>query len=236
MRICLLVALVLVTSLSIISCQKELDPYSPQTTDSTGVPVDTSLVDTSTSGAYHPVTVGSFWTYKDSASGAESTNSIGDSSKVINNILFRQYLSTGNAQSVAGWIASPGPGYYLVAQGTSPNTGAPFDLTFYFLNDTASVGYSWDYTAGSGNGFTAYTTTTIVAKGLTMTVEGKTYTDVTQTHLDISYNILGQLLNYGGYDYFMAKGVGFIKIRAKLSLDGTSAVQTCSNLIDYEIK
>ena len=235
MRICLLVVIVLVFSLAISSCQKELDPYTPQTgTDSTGIPVDTTGVDSSSAGEFQPVTAGSSWTYKDSASGAETTNSIGDSTKVINNILFRKYLSTNSSQ--AGWIASPGPDYYVVAQSTNPTTNTSFDLTFYYLNDTASAGSSFNYTAATSTGFAVTTKTTIVAKDLTVTVEGKTYTDVIQTHIDISYNVLGQVSDYGGYDYYMAKGIGFIKIRTLTNVNGVSVVQSCLNLSDYTIK
>jgi hypothetical protein len=134
-----------------------------------------------------------------------------------------------------GWMASPQPNYYLYAKGVSPNTGASYDILFHYLNDTASVGNSWQYTAGQGNGFTAYIQTTIIEHNLTMTVAGKSYNNVIHTRLVWTYDIFGTSLDAMMYDYFTAKGVGIIKVRSE-GLTLISGFKACSDLIDYSIK
>ncbi|HEX6914374.1 MAG TPA: hypothetical protein VF145_03995, partial [Chitinophagaceae bacterium] len=134
-----------------------------------------------------------------------------------------------------GWAASPVPNYYMAAKGNSPNSGAPYDILFHFLNDTASVGYNWQYVAGQGNGFTAHIKTTIIEKGITMTVAGKSYSNVIHTRLELIYDVFGTMTPSGSYDYFIAKGVGIIKIRSDIGMFGMT-FQACSDLVDYSIK
>lgn len=234
MRIRFFTILLLLLSVLVFSCQKEIQPFDPSQppiTDTTNNGGDTSSVN-----SYQPLTTGSWWKYQDSATGAISLNTVASSTKTINGILHNALIATSDIQTDTVWTAAPRPNYYLVLQGASPNTGAAFDLTFHYLNDTASVGYNWQYNAGSGGDFTAYITTTIVAKNLTMTIGGKTYTNVIQTRLDLSYDIFGTLMDYGYYEYFTAQGVGILKIRAEIRNMGVPVMQTCSDLIDYSIQ
>jgi len=152
-------------------------------------------------------------------------------SRTINNIAYTGIKASNNPDTA--WAASPKPNYYIAGQGTSP-AGAPYNIVFHYLNDTASAGYSWEYIGGQGNNFTAHFKTTIIAKGLSMAVEGKNYTNVIQSRMVLFYDIFGTLMQFATYDYFVAKGVGIIKLRADLNAFGTS-MQTCSNLVDYKI-
>jgi hypothetical protein len=144
-------------------------------------------------------------------------------------------VNENSVQRDTAWIASPKPNYYLYAKGISPNTGASYDVTFHYLNDTASVGYNWQYLAGQGNGFTAYIQTIIVERNISMTVAGKSFTNVTHTRLIWSYDILGTVMEVMSYDYFIAKDVGIIKVRSE-GLNLLSGFKACSDLIDYSIK
>ena len=117
----------------------------------------------------------------------------------------------------------------------SPNTGAEYDLLFNYLNDTASVGYNWTYTAGQGNGFTAYVKTTIIEKDITVTVSGVTYPNVIHTKLDFYYDISGIIMDFADYDYYIAKNVGIVRVRSNISGGGVS-LQTSSDLIDHHIQ
>jgi len=220
-------SLLLLASFILVACQKEIDET---TTEGGGGPGGNPVTGTS----YNPLSTGSWWKWKDTASGATTTSTVINKNKTANNIVYTALLSDNGSRTDTAWAASPRPNYYLAAQGVSPNTGAPYDLVFHFLNDTASVGYSWQYNAGQGNGFTSLIKTTIIAKGLSMTVEGKNYTDVIHTKLDLSYDIFGMVMQFATYDYFTARGVGIIKVRTDINAFGTS-MQTCMNLVDHKI-
>ena len=234
MRIRFFALLTLLFSLFIVSCQKEYDPFDPSQQPATGDSTSNGS-DTSSAGTYFPLTTGTWWKYKDSLTSVETTTTLASPTRMINGILYKAFVTVSDIQNDTEWVAAPRPNYYLSAQGVSPS-GSVYDLTFNYLNDTASVGYSWRYNAGSGNDFTAYVTTTIVAKNLTITVAGKTYTNVIQTRLDLAYDIFGTVSDYGNYNYFTAKGVGIVKIRSELSLAGVPVYKTSSDLLDYSIK
>jgi hypothetical protein len=229
MRKLSLVALLLLSSLFLISCQKEPDFSGPIQPGGTNNGVNTR-------DSYHPVTPGSFWKHKDTATGAITTGTVLNITKTINNILHTGYLGSNSLQTDTAWIASPQPNYYLAAKGVSPNTGASFAMVFHYLNDTASAGYNWEYIAGNGNGFTAYIKTTIMERNLTMSVSGKTFTNVIHTRLVLSYDVLGSVMEFMIYDYFIAKGVGIIKVRSEAGQNLGFAFKACSDLVEYSIK
>jgi len=221
--------LLIFISLCLLSCQKEVDPntLSPGGGNGGG--------NNNTQGSFHPTSVGSWWKYKDTASGSISTSTIVNRTKTINSILYTAMVSENAVQKDTAWIASPQPNYYMYAKGISPNTGASYDVTFHYLNDTASVGYNWQYLAGQGNGFTAYIQTIIVERNISMSVAGKSFTNVTHTRLIWSYDILGTIMEFMSYDYFIAKSVGIIKVRSE-GQNLLSGFKACSDLIDYSIK
>jgi hypothetical protein len=211
------------------SCQQEIDP-SIITGNNNG-----NNNNNNTSNSYQPTGSGSWWKYKDSASAAISTSTATSLTKTINGIVYTKVVSVSGAQTDTGYYASPSPNYYFSAAGQSPNTGSPYDLTFHYLNDTASVGYNWTYNGGQGNGFTAIFKTTILEKNLTVVVAGKTYTNVIHTRMDLVYDIFGTQIDSGWYDFYVSKGVGIIRIRANPGNFGASFT-TCSELIDHHIQ
>ena len=211
----------LVVSLVFISCQR--DPVSPN--PQTG--------GNNSATSYNPTTVGSWWKYKDSTTGGLSTTTIANRTKTINGILYSAMVS--DMAPDTAWASSAQPNYYTYAKGISPNTGASYDILFHYLNDTASVGYSWRYTAGQGNGFTAYIRTTILERNISMTVAGKSYNNVIHTRVLWTYDVVGTLMDAMVYDYFIAKGVGIIKVRSE-GLTLLAGFKGCSDLIDYGIK
>lgn len=210
--------LCLFLSLAFFSCQKE-------------VSIDT--ITGNNSNNYQPLTAGSFWTYKDSASGSTRTITIINKQKTINNRLYTVALTTASADT--GYMAVDGADYFTLAQGNSSNTGAPFDLVFHYLNDTAAIGSSWEEIAGQGSGFTAYIKTTIKEKDITHTVAGKTFDSVIHTRLDLKYDIYGSIEDFGSYDYYIAKGVGVIEIIFEVDTFGAS-FRAKDELVDYAIK
>jgi len=84
--------------------------------------------------------------------------------------------------------------------------------------------------------FTAIVKTTIVERNLSMTVTGKHFKNVIHTRLDLKYDMLGFIMEAGTYDYFIAKGVGIIKVRTQLLNFGVPVLQSCADLTDHLIK
>lgn len=219
--------LIFFASLFLISCQKEVSTeLGSQTGSSTG--------GNGSKSSYSPTTLGSWWKYKDTTTGSVSTSTIVKGTKTVNSVVYAAMVSDVSTVDT-GWIASPQPNYYIYAKGVSPNTGASYDILFHYLNDTASVGYNWQYTAGQGNGFTAYIQTTIIERNITMSVAGKSYSNVMHTRLVWTYDIYGSSLDAMMYDYFIAKGIGIIKVRSE-GLTLLSGFKACSDLVDYSIK
>ena len=72
-------------------------------------------------------------------------------------------------------------------------------------------------------------------KGISVTVQGQTYTNVIHTQLELSYNIFGIITPFAIYDYYLSKGVGIVRVRADISAFGTS-MQTCSDLAEYHLE
>jgi hypothetical protein len=229
----------LVASSFLVSCQKEIDPStlsgSGAAAPGNGPGTGGSGTETGSNGAYFPISSGTWWKYKDTASNGLSTETVVNRTKTINNIVYTAMLGENGVQKDTGWAAAPQPNYYLSEKGVSPNTGAAYDLTFHYLNDTASVGYTWRYAAGQGNGFTSYIQTTIIERNITMVVSGKSFSNVIHTRLDLSYNILGSVMDFMTYDYFVAKGVGIIKVRSE-GQNLLAGFKACSDLVDYSIK
>ncbi len=157
-------SLIFISSLFFISCQKEVDATIPGTPGGGSSSGSGSTGGSTTSGTYFPLTNGTWWKYKDSTTGTVSTTTVTNVKKTINGIAYTAALSGNATQSDTGWAADAKPHYYTSAIGTAAG-GQGYDFTFSFLNDTASVGYNWMYNAGQGNGFTASTKTTIIAKG-----------------------------------------------------------------------
>lgn len=222
MRKFLLHLLVLLFIGGLVGCQKEVDgTLSPGNTT------------TPSSNSYLPLSANTYWSYKDSATGTVVSNVVTNKTKTINNIPFNIVLSTSGTRTDSGYYAVDGPDYYVLANNVSPS-GFPVNLLFHFLNDTASVGYSWEFNAGHGNGFTAFVETTIMEKGITHTVSGKTYPDVIHTKLVLSYDVMGSVVPMGTYDYFIAKGVGVIRVRTLIDAYGMY-MRANTDLIEYRI-
>lgn len=210
--------------LSLVSCQKEVDNIlAPTPTNPTA------------SANYQPLTANSFWKYKDSLTGTVSQTTMLNKTKLINSRNYNAALSSMGQRTDTSWIAVDGANYYAYADAAGMNTGAPVKLLFHYLNDTASVGHNWYYDAGHVNGFPASVKTTIMERGITHAVEGKTYKDVIRTRLELHYDIIGTVMKVATYDYYVARGVGIVRTRT--FIDGAGMNFTSStNLLEYQVK
>jgi hypothetical protein len=114
------------------------------------------------------------------------------------------------------------------------NNGTVTTIEFIHLNDTASIGYTWTDNMAPVNGLAARFIGTIMERNISKTVAGKNFTNVMHTQLNLEYEIpfMGWT-NFAVYDYYVAKGVGIIRIETFSAIAG---VTTVSDLIDYSIK
>ncbi len=94
--------------------------------------------------------------------------------------------SNGGGTAGSAYYAVKGNNYYLRAAGSSPNSGASFDLTQLYLNDKEAAGFTWSFDGGHGNGFAAKIPGKIMERDLTMTVQGKSYKNVIHTRRESS--------------------------------------------------
>lgn len=216
----------LILAFAFTSCQKEVSEEAPDNTE--------------TRDSYQPLTAGSYWKYKQTGDFAgESTVMVTSNKQTFDGIQFVQL--TGDAASGAygsSWFGIKGNNYYLRSAGNSPNTGAAFDLTQLYLNDKEAVGYNWDFTGGHGNGFTAELPGKIIEKGITLTVQGRTYSDVIHTQVNLTYDMPAPFGNvsYAFYDYYVAKGVGIVKIVSEGDPAMGIDISAVSELVEYKIK
>lgn len=191
-------------------------------------------------GDYQPLTKGSYWKYVQSgiATGELLITSTGQT-KTINNIPLVLFTGTssptpGNSD---GYYGKKDHNYYTVVAGNSPNTGAAFDMSFLYLNDTAAVGYTWTHAAGQGNGFTATIDGVILERDIVIQVEGKTYNQVIHTSFDLSYDmpLIGKI-PFATYHYYVAKNVGIVQIETATNPLVGPPVQLLTNLVEHSIK
>lgn len=217
-----------ILALMITSCQKEVSEEIP--TNNPG----------SNSDTYQPLTAGSSWKYKQTGIfAAEYTIIVTSNKKTMDGIDYVELTGNGGAATNgSSWYGIKGNNYYLRSAGTSPNTGAPYDLTQLYCNDKEAAGYTWDFTGGHGNGFTAKLPGKIIEKGITITVQGKTYTDVIHTQIHLTYDMPQPIGNIGAifYDYYMAKGVGIVKIVSEGDPDFGLSFSSVAELVEYNIK
>ncbi len=213
---------------SLAACQKEVSFDAPSgggTGGGGGTTADT----------YQPVTKGSFWKYKDSAlTGATTLMTITGQQKTIGSRTYQVVTSETTGQP-------PAEAYFYVAKPVfglrqDVNNGIATTIEFIYLNDTASVGYTWTDNMPPVNGLAARFIGTIMERNISKTVAGKNFTNVIHTQLNLEYDlpILGWT-NFAVYDYYIAKGVGIIRIETTSTFGGFG-IKTVADLIDYSIK
>jgi hypothetical protein len=225
----LYVFVIVMSSGFVTSCSKEKSVEIKNNSGGNGNPQ---------TGTWQPMTKNSYWKYQTTGSTAsENTMTSTGQKRTVSGIEYTVFNSvTTGLPAGEALFAIKDHNYYSHAQGVSP-MGGSFDVSYLYLNDTASVGYTWNHVAGRGNGFTALTPGTIVEKGLSMTVEGKNYADVIHSRIDLQYDMLGAgIITFFTYDYYVAKNVGVIKIDATGDPILTNGFTSTTNLVDYSIK
>jgi hypothetical protein len=187
------------------------------------------------SDSYFPVTSGSSWSYNDVVNGGTVNTlivSMTGASSVINN---KTYFTASSVSSVNGSTT----GYYYSANHSfairATNAAAAVTIELQLGNDSLAVGSTWTTTPtdnGTVSSFPAKTINTIKEKGITKVVNGKTFTDVIHTQVDLQYNFGGGFQSTAVYDFYLAKGVGMIETDSSVG-DNRHEVETITG---YTIK
>jgi hypothetical protein len=74
-------------------------------------------------------------------------------------------------------------------------------------------------------------------RDLTMTVQGRSYKNVIHTRVNLQYEIFGvTTMSYMFYDYYVAKGIGIIKIVSEGDPDMAPGISATTELLEYQIK
>lgn len=180
-----------------------------------------------------PLTKNNVWKFRDSTSGMLTTMTALDKTVVLNGRTFTTVVGKNTIQTDTFQMTRQGADYFNYARvdnGTSSGT-----FLFHYLNDTASVGKSWEYLAGEGNGIPAYFKTTILRRDFTHSVQGKTYANVIHTRMELSYDIMGNRLPAATYEYYCAKDIGIIQVKSKIDMFGIVLVAS-SDLMEYQVR
>lgn len=188
----------------------------------------------STSDSYFPVTSGSTWTYKEEIAGATSSTVIKmtGNTKTFNG---KSYYEATSSSTVKGNTL----GYFYTANHdfailqTIPTYG--INIEIHLGNDTKAAGYSWTTSPtadGYVNGFPAQMINTIKEKGISWVVNGKTFTNVMHTQVDLQYDLGSGFMSYSVYDFYLAKGVGMIESDTGIS----GSIYDKETILSYNVK
>lgn len=151
---------------------------------------------------YLPSTKGSTWTY-----GGDNpyTLTATGNTKVIEGKKFVEFETKQGDETGKSYFLKE-KGVYT-AVGMHPTMG---NVAIDFLKVETPEGKPW-YQTNTINGIETKMTFTILAKGISKTVEGKTYKDVIHVQMYSTYTIMGEEIELDfPTDYFWAKGVGLI--------------------------
>ena len=213
---------------------KNTDPYTPQPP----APVN----------SFFPETYGSTWKYRDSIFG-EATDVAPVYGVVIDTISFTINGNTSDLNSLRCYDATeisrvngPGKAYYYVNGPVFAllESSAPYGLiALQVVTENQPRGYTWTsspictpYGISLFQNDNVQTVNTITETNITKVVNGKTYTNVTHTAINLQINTNGfGFKNVANYDVYLAKGVGMIEKDAFVYGD-LNSVET---LIDYSV-
>jgi hypothetical protein len=178
--------------------------------------------------SYLPLTKGSTWSYQD------------DVSTTSGNITVTMTGATasfnGKTYYVANTVSDKGGAYtyyfyegshMYVTRGAYMVAGSSVELQM--ANDNVASGYTWTTVPtddGQLEGATAKTINTVKETNLTKTVNGRTFTNVIHTQVDLQLNSESDAI----YDIYLAKGVGLIQrdVHAYGLLVSSQTITSCS--------
>jgi hypothetical protein len=183
---------------------------------------------------YLPLTDGSVWKYSYGSDGGHTdtlTITMTGGTTKINGKTYYNVTSTYKEGFSLGYFYA---GNHFYATRTAA-VGSNAAMEFQLLNDTASVGYHWvtrPTDDGKVGDTPAQTVSTIMEKGISRSINGRTFNDVIHTKVEVQYDYGTGFQTFVTYDFYLAKGVGLIESDSN-TLDSFFEKET---LFDYTIK
>lgn len=177
-----------------------------------------------TAYSYFPQTYGSKWVYRDSIFG-EATNPLPIYGIKNDTLTYTMNGATTDFNSkisydvqVSSMIFPPHIADFFVSKHIFEliePTQAFGLIDLQILNDTASVGYTWNSTPSLTtllHNSPVRTINTIVEKDITKIESGRIYTSVTHTSINFQINVNNQgFYNIAHFDFYLAGDVGIIE-------------------------
>lgn len=206
-------AVIICATLLLAGCKKDSNDQTSSTTD------------------YSPMTAGSTWTYQSSAGGSYTLTATSRDTVALG----RTYKVFTSTTGVNSYYAKSGNDYYRF--GNIPGITANGFEELY-LKDNQDVNALWQTTQsvtvpGAPFPVDIALKYTIKEKGISRTVNNKTYNDVVHVRLDLSNIFLGSL---GGGDFYYANKVGMIENSIIINYQGQQVVNSTETLTAYTIK
>ncbi len=195
-----------------------------------------------TNNDYQPNTVGSYWKFKDSTTGAFSTMTSTGKMKVLDGKNYYIFNSTSPSSSTVSESYLLKANNFYDFNGLFSTGSSSGGIIFRYLNDTLKVGSSWTLNAGgiTSSGYTipAVIKGKIIERGITKKVGANTFSNVIHSRMNMQYDYTSVGLGVqevGVYDIYVAKGIGIIKSQSKVGGFGSNYSVT-SDLVEYSIK
>ncbi|WP_345949487.1 hypothetical protein ABDD95_21825 [Mucilaginibacter sp. PAMB04274] len=215
-------------SIFLTACQKDA-PITPLVTTK---PL-TGSVSTTPAGDYQPLTKGSFWKYDNILATSVDVNTVtitGNTSK-INRKTYYEAINDSQANGTTIGFYNNDGGVYRFRT-TNAVVGITAELTF--LDENKAVNETWTAPItdnGLVNNIPGRLVGKVVEKGISHTVNGKTFKDVIHTAADLQYDT-GGYSTVLTYNLYYAKGIGLIEQVSTIA--GVTIVNT--KLVEYSIK
>lgn len=190
-----------------------------------------------TNADYQPTSKDSYWKYQDSSSytGKEEILRSTGTTRNIDGLVWNELNRLFDGVESKAYVRKDGNKYFIRSKAMT-SSGTMVEVNSYYLNDKEPVGFKWEHSLGSINGVPARFLGEIIERDINYTVKGKTYSSVIHTRLILQYNIMGRYSTWAIYDYYIAKGIGVIRLVSDVQIEGISILKTASNLIEYSIK
>ena len=206
--------LVTIVCAILVSCEKE---KSYESGSGTGTSGSVSNADCKAC-IYIPICDGAWYNYADTTAGLAQTVSdtfryVKDS--VIGAKTFKKFLST--SQQTYSFFNCTDGDTRLLSYGAVTSSGATVSkVELSLLKANLPLSGTWTDTLINGSGQTVIYADSIAQKAVSRTVNGQTFPDVIQVHVETSIYVPGfGSLTTNATDYYYARAVGLIEVIAE---------------------
>lgn len=223
-------SLVLFAAFTVVSCQKQINPLDEDGT----APGEEVVVPASDS--YLPITKDSYWLLQDSTDESLIYRFVATGEKKqFSDINYDLVLSTDGAGTEdPHYFARKGDEYYMLLD--MEEFGGTGTFNMLYLIDKKNAGFEWTKSTGTFNGIPGTIKGRIMAKASSVTWKGKTYSDVVHTKVDLVSTMFGLEVVLTTYEFYSAKGIGFVKLHNSIASNGQIFWENKVFLTEYLLK